>query len=602
MKKAGVFIGIFLLVFSFSVLAQEDATKIDKAYSCAIEKAKGKCKDITLEEKVFSLLGLSSDSAVLDECKKALLDTSEDNKCWPKGSCKVKDTALAVLALKHVGTDVAQGVNWLLSKNSTPRDLTWYLQIDAREETACKISYGGKDFTTVIKADKTLTQGAGSCLTRAQNNYWLQIASGCLSTTFTVSCDKGFISNLIYKKSGSNVFYISSDTKSAPASGSTENAVVATCFGNPCDYEGSLLATLALSKAGKDISPYLPFLNALATDNEKYLPAAFLHILTGDEEHFSKLTSLHAAGAWDVRSGYGKFYDTALALLALQSTSSEQADAAKQWLLQVQPTNGCWQNSLRDTSFILYAAWPKAPSRGGGTTPVDYCKDFNYFCITPGDCAETGGEQLNNYFCPSLSAICCSKPAVEKNCLEKNGRVCADDEECTGSTISASDSGRCCDSSCVKKQTQPECEIKGYFCQSSCSDNQEEASYGCTGSNTCCKTKEVPPVPPRSYWWIWVLVILIILVILGIVFRNRLSLWLFRRKGGKGKEAPSSPGGRFPPTAPFPARLPQARPPFGRPGVALRGPAPRIPARLRPSDETDKELDETLRKLKDMGK
>ncbi len=600
MKKVEV-LEIFLLVilvFSFSVYAQaDDTTKIDKAYTCALEKANGKCKDLTLEEQAFSLLALSYQADVQDECKKALLDKSEDSKCWPKGSCKVKDTALAVLALKHVGGDTAQGVTWLLSKNSTPRDLTWYLQIDSKEEATCKISYGGKDFTTVIKADKTLTQGAGSCLTRGQNNYWLQISPSCLTNTFIVACDKSFISNLIYKKTNSNVFYISSDTKSAPESGSTENKVVSICFGNPCDYEGSLWATLALAKTGKDISPYLPFLNALATDNEKYLPSAFLHILTGDEEYFSKLTSLHASGSWDVRSSYGKFYDTALAILSLQNTNSEQADASKQWLLNTQPSNGCWQNSLRDTAFILYSVWPKVPSKGGGPA-VDYCKDFSYFCVSPGECAEASGEQLSNYFCPSLSSICCNKAAIEKTCAEKSGRTCQEDEECTGSSIDASDTQNCCDSSCVKKQTQPECETNGYTCQSSCSDDQEEASYGCTAENVCCKTKEVPPVPSRSYWWIWVLVILIILVVLGIIFRTRLSLFLFKfKKGGKSPSRAEGAGPRFPPTAPFPGRFPSTRP-----GPFPRGAQLKVPAKLRPSEETDKELDETLKKLREMGK
>ncbi len=591
MKKIGVYAGVFLVLTLFTAslaAAQDDSAKIDKAYGCVLDKVKGKCADLTLDEQAFSLLALSYQSDVKDECKKALLEKSEDNKCWPKGGCKIRDTALAVLALQHIGGDSSQAVQWILGKNGTPKDLTWYLQIDAREETACKISYGGKDFTTKINADKTFSQSAGSCLTKAQNNYWLQISLGCLQQTFTVSCDKAFISNLIYRKTNSQVFYVSSDTKSAPESGSTENQVVSTCFGNPCEYEGSLWATLALSKAGKDVAAFLPYLNALATDNEKLFPSAFLHILTGDEDYFSTITGLQGAGFWDLKSTQGKYYDTALALLSLQNANAEQADAAKQWLLETQPGTGCWGN-VRDTEFLLYSAWPKTPTKGGGE--VTYCKDFNYFCISPGECAEAGGDQLGNYFCPSLSATCCTKPSVEKTCKEKGGFDCKEEEECTGSSLDASDTKRCCDTACVQKPTKPECEVQGYLCESSCGDNQEEAFYGCTAGSVCCKTKEVPPLK-KSYWWIWVLLILIVLVILGIIFKNRIQLFLFKKKSKGGPSGSSSgfgAGPRFPPTSPLPPR-----PLSGRNQA-------RIPGKLRPSEETDKELEETLKKLKEMS-
>ena len=594
MKKAGIWCIVFILLaglFVTMVFAQtpssspsdDTSVKIEKGYTCAVQKVSGKCKDLTLDEQIFSLLALSYKSDVQDECKNSLIDNSQDSKCWPKGNCNIRETALAVLALKNIGVDTSQAENWLISQNNTPKDLTWYLQVDTKEDSSCKISYGGKDYPLMIRADKTLSQGAGSCLQRAQNNYWLQIAPSCLGNSFTVSCDKDFISSLIYKKTNSNIFYVSSDTQSAPSSGTTENKIASVCFGNPCDYEGSLWATLALAKSGKDTSPYLPYLSALATDFEKFLPSAFLYILTGDEEHFSTLTSLHAV-FWDVKSGYGRFYDSALALLALQNKNAEQADATKQWLLDSQQSDGCW-NNLRDTSFILYSAWPKTPSKAVVSSEV-YCKDYNYFCISPGDCSDAGGEPLSNYFCSGTSTVCCNKPALTQTCQQKGGTACKENEECTGSFLDTSDTKTCCSTACNPKATQPDCEKEGNTCKSSCDTTEDSVSLTCGTGTVCCKKKEV--VAQKSYFWVWFLVILIILAVLGIVFRNRIKMLL--HKSPKNSSS-GSQGSRFSPSPPF----------SGRPPVRPLPPSQRIPGKLRPATQTDKELDDTLKKLKEMS-
>ena len=98
--------------------------------------------------------------------------------------------------------------------------------------------------------------------------------------------------------------------------------------------------------------------------------------------------------------------------------------------------------------------------------------------------------------------------------------------------------------------------------------------------------------------WIFILIIAIILIALGIVFRKKLRIFLFKIKGGFKKGPVSRTRPAFPPVGPpqlrkmFPTRMPRQplglRRPVGRPG--------------KPGTKTDKELEETMKKLKEMSK
>ena len=90
-----------------------------------------------------------------------------------------------------------------------------------------------------------------------------------------------------------------------------------------------------------------------------------------------------------------------------------------------------------------------------------------------------------------------------------------------------------------------------------------------------------------------ILAILIVLVALGLLFKDRLKMLLFKRKTGF-REGPSPAATR-----------PSFYPPGGmRPMVRRPVFSPSSPYRpiQRTAGKTDKELDETLRKLKEMSK
>jgi len=124
----------------------------------------------------------------------------------------------------------------------------------------------------------------------------------------------------------------------------------------------------------------------------------------------------------------------------------------------------------------------------------------------------------------------------------------------------------------------------------------------CSDSSKICCVKEVAPVEPESSMiWIIILIILIIIVIAGIIFRNRIRLFIFKLRG-KASASPvirpgsPPPGSIRPQTMPVGMRKPVA---FGTnfgPKVQARPPVKRV------LSAKDKEMEETLKKLKEMSR
>jgi hypothetical protein len=593
---------LFMIMLSCFVFAQNTTEDdIDKAYSCLENEIEDKgCNSLSLEEKAFSLL-------TVGECKSELLDQQDDDGDWDND---LRKTAISILALERVGYDTEDAEEWLLSQKEIPEELIWYLEIDTDGASTCEIN--GKDID--IRDDKKISGSAGRCFSLAQSNYWLEIDEDCYDKNFTITCDKDFISTLLYRKGTSSTIHVSSETESAPAEGTTEHSVNAFCFSKnrDCNYEGSLWATLALAKTGRDVSSFLPYLVAMAEDNEKYFPSAFLYMITDYDEYFSKIIQEQTNDYWEITNSlYNKFYDSSLALVALYGLDAEQVEIAKEWLLAVQGNSGCWHNNnIRDTAFVLYAAWPRqvSVSNGDGGSDIDYCEEYDYFCVSPLECSQD--DIFDSYYC-SGSSVCCRTDAEEETCDEKGGRICSSNQTCTSAPVMASDTSSCCLGSCIEQQpSTTECEEQGYGCRYSCLEDEEEKVYSCNSGKVCCAPEE----DEGGSGWIWIIILLLILIgltVLAIIYRDHLKVWFFKlknklqkkgeKKGGsdQGPQGPGKPG----PRPPSPPTQPPQRPRF-RPRRMFR-PQPKRPPqkpRQKPQSKTDKELDETLKKLKEMSK
>lgn len=620
MKKVGVFITLLLMIsFTTTVLAaegdscavnedceigqicedeecilettstttaQQDPDKTEKAFECLETKAKD-CKSLTTQELAYTILATPDN--IFDDCLKEL----KSRKISDNWGNSVRDTALAILALDHAGENTEASEKWLLKQSRTPTDLIWYLQQDSNTETECHIGYQTKDYLIAVEKNKKIDRNAGTCLTLAQSNFWLQINPTCYDYEFSISCDKDFIATLLYKNKNSPVIYPLQGTDSSPAYGTIDLNVNSKCFGKTsCEYEATAWATLALLKKGYDIEEYIPYIIAMADSNERYLPNSFTYMATNYENYATQLIEQQKLGNyWEAQtSAYNRYYDTALALIAIGGSSSEQITKARDWLLFSQGSNGCWSNSIRDTAIVLWALEGRAGKAGtGGSTT--YCSQANYFCIPSSECPSSE-DVGNNYFCPSLSETCCITENLQ-SCSAYGGTQCGSDKACTNERR-ATDTETCCVGECVEKPKTNECEDMYYSCRDSCSENQEEVTvYSCDGTEVCCKNKTASS-SGGSAWWIWILIILIltVLVAIGYIYREKLKLYWFKLKSkfkkDKGGKGSSSPGPSFPPRPGFP--------PIRRPqGIPER----RSPRRM--FDRRDQAMAETFRKLKEMS-
>ena len=577
---------------SASSTLNENKDAIANAYTCLENNVKN--ASVSFQEAIFSTLALGNKAnliKVIDDNKKA------NDDCWPKEGCKLKETAQAALAYERAGKNTDNVEKWLLGKNASMNELSWFLEIDISNHipSSCSIRYLNVERKISIGEDMKISGDGGSCLSVSSNGFWLQIKEICYDKKFEISCDQDFITALLYTKKNGDKVYVSSKTSSAASLGTTTEEINARCFksGTACDYEGSLWAVIALQKTGNDVSNFVPYLIALAEDNRKYFPSAFIYHISGGDEYYTDIIQSQKQGKyWEIiGTPYSRFYDTSLGMLALSSGAAE-LDNAKNYLLNIQGKDGCWNSgNIRDTAFLLYSGWSKvAGGSGTGTGSVPQCSSVGY-CEARFDCLNAQGNVLDNYQCQGLLS-CCSVNVQEQSCEQKGGLVCSSNQQCDGLVEPAADGSCCLGRVCKDVQVAQTCEG---ICQFSCDDNQESGTGTCSNAEVCCIPKAVKS---GSLWWLWLLIILILIVVLAIVFKDRLRVWWFKYKG-KAKTSPVNKP-RGPPSG-MPIQLrPRPMNVFGRPPIMPR-PIFR-PVQTGPKNIRDTEMEETLKKLKEMSK
>ncbi len=590
--KKGVLILLFSLFLISFVLAQDEAVS-DKAYACLGERfSQTSCNALSPEGKIFALL-------TLGECSDEVMEDSNFES-------NLKYTAQAILALDAVGIDVSDSIDWLWAQNQTPTDVIWYLQIDSVGATSCEIVYGSTSSTINIGEDKKLDSNAGTCLSRATGNYWLQINPTCYDEEFEISCQDAFKTNLLFKQPNENTIHVAYDTHSEGAEGTTTEKIDFTCFqqGTGCNYEGTLWSAMILNSidTSSDLTPLIFYLTTLSDSYTTIMPEAFLYYLTGEDKFADKLIEYqNNDGSW--KRGTDKYYDTALALLAVPSGSVSWNNGVK-WLEEKQENSGCWNgDNFLDTAFIIYSVWYEGVNLKGedGTTAIDLgedCLDAGYFCMSSVNC---NGEILDAYECEGFDK-CCSQEEVIETCEELNGEICNSNQQCEGgtseNTFDLSYGQTCCIAGACETKTAQEytCTSGGGVCRiDGCESDEEISSETCEFGDICC-VKEITET--KSSLWIWVLVflILIILVIVGIIKKDKLrEIWLrikskFNKSPGAGR-MPGRPS--IPPSAQ--RRFVQGRAP-SRPMMSR-------PSRVaRPSSKAPSEINDVLKRLKEMGK
>lgn len=621
-KSAWIYLFLAILLIGFASAANGNNTfvnntsgdNIDKAYSCLRNSISNK-SSLSLQEAVFSTLALGSIDKVKTE-----IENEKGKNCWPKSRCGIKDTAQVLLAYNRINKNSDDIEKWLIGQNATVTDLTWYIEIDTENQipASCTIKYGSATSTINIDSDMKLSGSGGTCLSVSSNGYWLTVtkSANCMKKTFEISCDQDFVTSTLYQKNAEATVFISSETQGAASLGTTQEKVGAKCFksGGSCNYEGTLWATIALKEKGYDMSDYMPYILAFADDNTRYFPSAFIYMLTGRDDQYGLIVQSQKQNKyWEmVSTPYNRYYDSALGMLSLVGTGSAERDSAKNYFSSIQTSLGCWNNNnIRDTAFMLYAGWQKGIKQEGsaGETTEVFCQDVGKYCEKPFDCTDSGGI-VSSETCPGLGDKCCSVKVEEETCSQKNGNVCRADESCSLAPVQSAD-GSCCLGNCEKSQPAvTECESNYGVCKIECGSNEDTSVENCGADSglVCCKTKtEKGGIGFWGWLVIILLIILIILTIVAIIFRDKIKIWWFKRKNKGNVRTVTRPG--VPPGTRPTLRNPtrptlRTRPLTGR-GI-IPGAKPsftkRPPVKLPQKSLKDKELEETLKKLRDMGK
>ncbi|UZE93586.1 MAG: hypothetical protein IB618_02305 [Candidatus Pacearchaeota archaeon] len=503
-KKSVVFCIILALVFissSFALAQESEEDKVAEAYDFLIDRVRGNWNELSIKQQAFSLLALNCNTTYTTPGLASLNSKAfitSDIKCWgagPKPSsetgCLLTETALSKMVLDVFDENTTKVKNWLLGQNMTQtQGIDWILQIDVERgyNATCSVIYAGQDEKLVFKVndDKTVEMlNTTDCFKRTHQNYWFEIEKTpqCYSNVYTLKCwsdAEVYRASLLYKKPGSQVWHVSSETKSGRPGvpGSTriedhpqplELRMSSFCLANPynvgtCDYEGTAWTAYVLSRQGdfENANLFIPYLVVFANENTKWFPESFLFPLTSQIRYSDTIVNAQKIvgldkGYWLIQPIiYGRVYDTAHAGLALEGAGQDAITKAKNYLLANQETNGdlvtsaygeSGKDSIRDTAFALWVFWPYlCPGIGG-----------------PGAC-----EELAGHFCKE---ICIPGEEIEIPTLTcPVGLVCC---KMIGAGVECADAGGTC---------REECDVEEFEIY--------ELSLTCPGWQYCCKKYE----------------------------------------------------------------------------------------------------------------
>ncbi len=537
-----------------------------------------------IENVVFSsiALDLAGEESKAQTGITRLIDRKDSLNCWPKGACKVKDTALGLLAVAHFKKETNGIVKWL-NEAEIPglRGGKWWIQIAASGDGQCKTIYDGKEKRFTIKSGK---------IVECSNQDWLDVnciepnfASKSVRREVTVDCS-GLASNaiisLIYQME--NKFFIVQEEHSSVAKLFIKNS----CFGatkgsTTCDYYSSLYAGWALSNLDKDVNS-LVYLQSDLRANDP-LANALLYLITKKSAYEDALKNQQSsAGNW------GNVYTTAFGNLALRGTS--EADNATAWLKFQQQLDGSWNRNMRDTSVVIYsflATKEEAVTQTG-------CSVSGYRCCD--DCSNDAIHyEALDYSC-STGQVCCDKctsSVAIQTCSEINGQICSYDEECTGLLEEAADSSFCCvDGECKVKE-----ETTTTLMEEVCDNDGECDEF--EGEDIISCPSDCEPKKKSSAIW-WILLIVLIIVLLAV-------LWFVKKKKGgfsgirlfKRGEKPKYEVRQRPA---YPVQPGVQRPMQRQMPPQMQRPIQQMPPRELPKSKLDEELEKSLEEAKKLLK
>lgn len=473
------------------------------------------------------------------------LKSKEDSQgCFPSGSCRIKDTAVAIIALTNLNREVEKGVKFLKDAQSSGLGSSQLLlQVATSGKGNCTATFEISGQTQ--KKSFLIEEGR---FTSCGNVNFLDLNSNCikggLATNFPgisleidcTSVTSSTIIGTIFKKG--NEIFLGESFNSKIAKIKIESGCYGVSSKASCNLDSSLFAAWGLKEADADFN-IIPFLKQ-NFDKNSPLHLALLYLITDEDRFLDDLKKKQ-----NVNGGFDNSVSTtAFAALALeQGGASSEVQKTKEFLKGKQSSDGSWNGNTLDTTLALLALSDEVvveiPSFGV-IAPIT--------CDNDGVCEAELGEDEDT--CPRD----CLAP--EEKRPKEEGRVvevCNNDGTCERE---AGEDEINCPSDCIegKEEVEREPEVK------------EEKGIGGT---------------------LIIIIVIVLLVILG----------FFGYKKFKGKKEEKKPVGRFE-FKPFTAQLSkqakgEQKPSFG---AKLFKPVPQKKTVIE--SELEKSIEEAKKLLK----
>ncbi|MFA5176470.1 MAG: hypothetical protein WC413_04415 [Candidatus Nanoarchaeia archaeon] len=566
-----------LIISSFMCLA-EDAAETDTAVETAadyttantwlLNSMRNASWNKPIPELTFSLLAINNLGEYNSDVKEGLLkllNKSSERGCFPKTSCKVKDTALALLVLGKTGQDINKTVTWLKNMEiaSGATAGSWYIQFNPTVDGTCQITCEGS--TTPKSVDVGPTKpwiNADTLCGPIGNKKFKKYDIDCVNVG-----DQAMHVTVIYRiaRQGFTEDYLLHDEQTQKTTLTIENACFATGSGvGTCDYESTLYATWALkSIAGEEIHT-LPYLEE--NKNANALHRSLLYLVRPDSKYYSSWLKEHqkSSGSW-----LDDVYVTSIgAISMIQST--DDADSylnATRWLtLKYNEKKHNWNDKVLDTASALIALSGgfKDNSIGVEDGEIDNGEigaenvtvAIELICNDGLDDDNDTFVDCNDNDCTNDNSCLCIGSSVEcsPNIACPSGQSC-DYRTCTcgTTTIIEPTSGQCSLNAGNECEINSHCDI-GYECSSACIcepvyedtdecdctiDDDCDEGYECVGGCTCTSIEEETEEGSMLPWIIIIIVAVILLLILVYYYLN------YVKKGKTFKDFKEDLGSKF---------------------------------------------------------
>lgn len=502
----------------------------DKAYNWLKTNAK---QAVSILDQTLTIVALNNKNINVQNLVDVLKAQQDSNGCFPKGACKVSDSALGTLALYSVNQDISKGKDYLLGSKTNAlvpglKQGEWRLQLDVSGSGTCQVDYGSdnksKTFTII---NGTIKNTAGKYYIDIAKELDGSLIGAKISQSVSVDCKDltGTISLVYYLRSSNSFFVLDSQSLSA---GAANLKIINACFRSAagtgsCDLDSTLMATWALLESDVSLGEIgtLAYLESTASstnlnDLNKALLVRILQKSGNANSYFDNiLISAQKNGAW----GRGDSYNTAWGLFALQKASGVYGDAVTSstgYLQKRIANDGSWGNA-RNTAMTLIALHGSDLAKGIVAVSSAGQEDTN--AGVDEICAGKAKDRMDRTGC--ASPLCsirkeCACENTELNCGGPNPN-CAPCPETGGTTGGVSD------------------------LQSSGETTSPETPPTSKGTSS-----ETTPADTGSSFWVWIIVLMLVLVLGGggIIFylksQGKLEDFLANIKGMFGKK-PAGP-------------------------------------------------------------